>query len=291
MRTFLTSLLLVVAGVCFAQTPDVRVKLDGIGSFRTSDFGPASWRYYSLFGRPSVVAIRFTLETGFTGLISQKLQRIPHDGDPDQIDQAYIEDEGIWRVGKQVIPFGSGDILRDSVLAARTDTTLIVERVPLSAAICDSGAGRQRGLVGRIGPHSYGFSFAVGQHFGCSGASLTQIRLPNETGGIGHGWSDAYGADVTRKSGEATWRAEYVNLKNGGKSTDLDVSLFDVSVLLRESSGDTLLFGFTRENQSDIRIFRIQASTSFAPKVFAEPYIRFRNARLWDLGVELHVKL
>lgn len=158
----------------YAQIPDVRFQLNAIGSFAATDPGSSNFRFYSVFGRPSVASLRFTLETGFTGFISQKLERIPRDGDPDQLDQAYLEDAGIWRVGKQVLPFGTTEILRETAIGARADTSLIFEGLPVAAVICDAGPGRQRGFVGRIGTRSYGFSLAVGHHFGIDGTSLSE---------------------------------------------------------------------------------------------------------------------
>src|SRR5207253_1549758 len=119
--------------------------------------------------------------------ISQKFAKIPNDPDRDLLDQYYLEDEGIWRIGKQYLPFGSGRFLHESVLAVRGDTQLVLEGLPIVAAAVDNGKGRQRGFVGRIGSR-LGLSFALGSHFGINATSFTLVRRPEDSPGVGHGY-------------------------------------------------------------------------------------------------------
>jgi hypothetical protein len=278
-------------GLATAQTPDVNIQLNAIGSYVAPATGTSQFRYYSLFGTPSIASVRLTFETGFSAFVSQRLERIPHDGDPDQLDQAYFEDEGIWRVGKQVLPFGSLQVLRESAVAARADAILPWRDVPLALAICDSGPGRQRGVVGRLGPPNYGLSFAVGEHFGISGSSLTEIRTPSETPGIGQGWDDALGADITRRIGHLRLRLEGLVLRNGSGHMDPDLSLLDISATFKEAPFDSIVFGYTREVTEKLRIFRVLCNLPLVDKVAVTPFVRFRDARLWDIGFEIQVRL
>jgi len=280
-----------LAALASGQVPDVRLQLNATGSFATGDGGPSSFRYYSLFGRPSVASLRFILEPGFTGYVSEKLQRIPHDGDPDQIDQAYVEDEGIWRVGKQLLPFGSQEVLHETAIGARADTSLFLEGLPVAAAICDGGPGRQRGVIGRIGTRSYGFSAAVGDHFGIDGNSLTEIRLPEDTPGVGRGWSNAYGGDVARRIGRFTLKGEVVLLRDSQLPSDGPLSVYDLSAVFTEAPFETITFGYTRETETNLRTVRIRGSLPVDPHVIVEPFVRFRNARLWDIGAEMRIRL
>lgn len=283
--------LLSFAGISHAQIPDVKIHLDALGTYRFESKGPSSFRYYSLFGEPSVASLRFTLETGFTGYISQKLQRIPNDGDPYPFDEAYIEDEGIWRVGKQVVPFGTGHILRESVVAVRGDTTFIAEGVPVSLAICDAGDGRQQGVVGRIGPSAYGLSAAIGRHFGINGSSLTQIRLPSQTGGEGRGWNQVYGVDARYRLSKFYLQGEAVALRGGATALDKDLTIFDISAFLSRTPFDWVQLGYTREANERNSFYRVRCSLGMTENISVQPFIRYRNAELWDLGVELRFKL
>jgi len=291
-RKFIAATALVAwAGVSQAQIPDVKLHLDALGTYRFESKGPSSFRYYSLFGEPSVASLRFTLETGFTGYISQKLQRIPNDGDPYPFDEAYIEDEGIWRVGKQVLPFGTGHILRESVVAVRGDTTLIAEGVPASFAICDAGDRRQEGFVGRIGPQNYGLSAAVGHHFGINGSSLTQIRLPSQTGGEGRGWNQVYGADARYRVGKFALQGEAVALRGGSTQLDKDLTIFDVSAVVTRTPFDWVQLGYTREANTRNSFYRVRGSLGLTENVSVQPFVRYRNAELWDIGVEVRLRL
>ena len=85
---------------------------------------PTTLRFYDSLAHPSTVALTFHLETGFRGYVSERLQKIPNDGDSEQLEQYYIEDPGIWRFGKQALPFGKESLLRMMGKAARGDATL-----------------------------------------------------------------------------------------------------------------------------------------------------------------------
>lgn len=280
-----------LAACAGAQIPDVRIHFDGIVSYRIVEDGPTALRYYSLFGRPSTASLSFTLEPGFKAFISQRLQRIPGDGDPDQIDQAFVEDEGIWRVGKQVLPFGTGNLLRESCLAARGDTNLVVEGLPLAIAFVDAGEQRQRGIVGRIGTSAYGLSFAVGHHFGISGTSLTQIRRPEDTGGVGRGWDRAFGFDLTRRVAHMTLAAEGLLLNGGATAKDDDRTVLDFTATASQAPFSSLTIGYTVASNPGQRFFRFVGSVPMTSNVTAMPFVRFRDSRLWDIGAELRIRL
>ncbi|AIE83867.1 hypothetical protein OP10G_0499 [Fimbriimonas ginsengisoli Gsoil 348] len=253
--------------------------------------GPTAFRYYSLFGRHSTASLRFSLEPGFTGFISQKIQRIPHDGDPDQLDEAYVQDEGIWRIGKQYMPFGTGEILRDSVIGARADTTQILEGIPMTFMVCDSGSERQRGVMAHVGSRALGGSFAIGRHWGINGTSLTQIRRPEDTGGLGHGWEQVYGIDASRLLGRFFLQAEAVHFRQGATKSDGDHTIFDFNVTVSQRPLDWLTFGYTKDASSQLTFFRVRGSVELTENVILQPFIRFRDARLWDLGAEVRFKI
>jgi len=173
---------LALLGICFAakafcQTPDVTVRAEFLPTYLTSEGSRSSFRWYSRTGEFSLVGIRMTLDSGLRLAVNQRLERIDNDPDKDSLDEYYIERRGEWKIGKQYLPFGSRRILRDSVPAARVDTRLVFDAVPIQLAVCDAGTGRTRGVVARIGDR-WGISIATGDHFGLAGrGTRPQVRL------------------------------------------------------------------------------------------------------------------
>jgi hypothetical protein len=279
-----------LSGVASAQIPDVKLRLDAIASYRNQKLGNTRLRYYSVFGQLSTVALTFQLEPGFTAYLSQKIERIPNDPDGNSVDEAYIEDEGIWRVGKQYLPFGSGEVFRESVPAARADTQLIVEELPIRFAFVDAGDGRQQGLVARFGS-TVAASIAIGEHFGINGTSLTQVRRPEDSPGLGAGWRRAFGFDANLTWGAAAVRAEAVLLRGGYGAGDDDLTIFDVAARFRQRAFAVFEFGYTREASQGSDILRALAEVDMTENLAARPFIRVRNGRVWDVGIELRVRL
>jgi hypothetical protein len=279
-----------MAAIAPAQIPDVKVRLDAVLSYVTERDGDAKIRYYSLFGRHGTAALIFQLEPGFTGFLSQKLERIPNDPDRDSVDEAYIEDEGIWRVGKQYLPFGSGNILRESVVAARADTTLVIEELPIRMAFCDAGTERQRGVVARLGSN-LGASVAFGEHFGINGTAMSQIRRPEESPGRGRGWRRAFGFDVNQQYGKVNVKGEAVLLRDGHTPLDEDLAIFDVTANWIPNGFSEITLGYTREAGRGNDFFRAIVDLEATENVTLRPFARMRSGRLWDLGIEVRVRL
>lgn len=273
-----------------AQIPDVQVKFDLGPTYHSEIEGSSALRWYDRFGRHSTVALQFALEPGFRAFVSQKIQRIPGDGDRDQIDESYVEDTGVWRAGKQYLPFGSLTIMRESVLAVRSDTELLFRYLPAQLAACDGGEERQRGLVGRVGTR-LGVSFFVGRHFGISATSFNLIRGPEESSGRGAGYKRALGLDYSRKQGIATFRGEYVLLLEGEGEDDEERSVLDVNVTLEDSVYRSLTIGYTVSSNPGVASLRIQGKILAAPNVWVEPWVRTRDAKLFDAGATLRVRL
>lgn len=273
-----------------AQIPDVKLHLDAIGSLRFQRNGNSDFRYYSAFGQYSTVSLQFELEPGFTGFLAQKLDRIRNDGDRDSVDQAYVEDEGIWRIGKQYLPFGSGQVLRETGMAVRGDTTLIFEQLPLRMALVDSGQERQRGFIGRMGTN-LGMSVAVGRHFGINGTALTQIRRPEDAPGEGRGWRNVLGFDARQRFGAVDLRGEIVLLRDGETAADADTSILDASAYWVINGFADLTLGYTREANSRTDFLRAVAEIETTENLWLRPFVRMKSGRVWDYGVELRFKL
>lgn len=274
----------------FGQTPDVQVKADLGPSFRNENGGGSSAHWFDPFGHHSTIALQFTLEPGLRAYVSQKIERIRHDGDSSQIDESYVEDAGVWRAGKQYLPFGQLRVMRESVVAVRSDTELFLRVLPMAVAACDGGHGHQRGVVGRIGSDSVGMSFALGQHFGISGTSLTQIRLPDESPGMGRGYDRVFGIDAKRSIGPVAFAGEFVALRGGERGAS-DRDVLDLTATLAPAVTRSVTLGYSIGTDPGIQSMRLQGSFMMAPNVWLEPWLRTRNGQVFDTGVSLRVRL
>jgi hypothetical protein len=279
-----------LAALARAQAPDIQAKVDLLLHDHSEAHGDTTLRFYDTFGHFSTVAFQLALEPGLKAYISQRIQRIRHDGDPSQLDEYYVEDPGNWRIGKQYLPFGSGNIIRESVLAVRAEHFFLLNDVPVSVAACDAGMGRQRGVVGRLG-NDLGFSFYFGRHFGINASSLTYVRQPEDSSGVGAGYKSAFAVDASKKSGITVLGAEYVQLRDGEGQDAGDRDLLDLSVSLKPSNTRSLTLGWTWVTHPGFDIMRLQNSFQVAQNTSVEAFIRMKHERFYDFGVSLRVKL
>lgn len=273
-----------------SQTPDVAIFSDLRPTWSVENTNKSRFQWYDLQGRYSLIGFRLILEPGYRVSVSQRLQRIDNSGDPDSLDEYYIEDRGNWRIGKQYLPFGTRNMLRETALAARIDTRLVFDEVPIQIAYADAGPGRIRGVVARIG-NSLGISAAVGNHFGIQSTALTQVQLPLDAPGRGRGYRLALGADATWDLKEAIIVAEWVMLKDGETSLDLDRNVSDIKFIwsIPHSSG-RITTGWSRTWDLQKDFFHVEGEVPFNDKVTWIPFVRFDNQRLKDFGVSARIK-
>lgn len=279
---------LAVPALSFAQSPDVVVRLDVNPNYQIDSGGVSRFRWYDPLGKHSTVGISMILEPGFRLLVTERLQRMP--GDDDQLDEWYLEDEGNWRVGKQYLPFGRQGILRESALAARVDTNLVIEGLPIALAACDAGPGRQRGLTGRLGGR-IGLSFAVGSRFGAQGTSLGVVRDPDLAPGEGRGYRQVIGLDFWRRLGSWRVQGEAAFFRAGQTSLDKDMSVTDLQFSQGRATLNTFTLGWSRDWAAVGDIYRAQAHVLMARSLWLEPILRFKGDRFFDFAVSLRAKL
>ncbi len=281
--------ILAASGIAAAQIPDIQLRLDISASLRFQNNSPTLFQFYDVMGRPSTASLSFYTQQGFRAFASEKLQPLPRDSTSDPFDEYYFEDEGIWRVGKQYLPFGSGKILHESALAVRGDTNLIVEGLPVAVAICNGGDGFDSGVVGRVGS-MYGASVAVGRHFGIAATSLDDIRLPEDAPGQGRGFRQAFGLDASRRFAKWTIRAEAVNFQEGETALDQNITVMEVAATLSPVRGESTTFSITREMPDRETFYRLGGAYEIVKHLSFEPSIRFRNGSLSDLTAEIRVR-
>lgn len=290
LRLYLTSAISLGTTWAGAQSPDVRIHTDLRLHYRSERTGDSSLRWYDPLGRYSTVSVEFGLEPGFRGYLSERLQKIENNSDNDQLDEYYIEDPGLWKVGKQYLPFGRQKILRESARAARGDTNLILEAVPVSLAVCDNGIGRTRGVIARFGDR-IGISAALGNNFGAQSTSLVGVRKPEDANGFGRGYRFAVGADFYRKVGDILVEGEVAALRNGQTALDSDTEISDLSFSYSLGKSFFVSAAWARDWSAHVNVFRAESRLQVYKNVFVEPMIRFKEAELFDAGISIRVRL
>lgn len=273
-----------------AQFPDASIKLDLYANYFSAQAGRTTIRLYDTLGHVSTVGLRLRTDLGVQVYAAQKFQVIPHGGDPDQLDEYYVESPGNWTVGKQYLPFGHGALLHESALAVRSDFVLSLFELPVAVAACDAGSGRQLGVVTRVGDH-FGLSAAVGEHFGIAGSSFSFIRPPTAAADEGHGYRAIYGGDFVSRQDEWEFRFEAATLRAPETAADKTDVIVDASVRYDISRTRSFEVGVTHSARERADFVRFQAFVSPIGKVTIEPMVRFRNAELQDVSVALHIKL
>lgn len=285
MRKFLAlSLLSLSVRVALGQAPDVRIKGDVSFSYINND--GASLRTISPLFRYSTISLSTLSPLGFNILLSQRFSFLQDDADNEFFDEYYVEDSGSWRIGKQYLPFGGGQILRETALAARVDSNLIFEGLPLSLALVDAGKERQAGLIGRLGGRGYGFSAALGDHWGINGSALALFQTLGPGLGRGNGFQQAFGFDWNQRSGRLTTRYESVALRQSNVDGD-DLNLTDLSFTYDLGGRNSVLFGISDGRE---RWTRFGGTYNAKHGVTVEALTRALNGRIVESSVTLRVR-
>jgi hypothetical protein len=274
-----------------AQTPDLSIQTDLRYTVTAKDDGGAQGRWYDPMGRHSTVGLRLLLEPGLRALVTQRLQKIDGDPDRDLLDEAYVEDPGRWRIGKQYLPFGSGRLLRESAPALRGDGRLAIDALPVQVAVCDAGAGLTRGVTCRAGG-ALGVSFAAGDHFGVSGTNLTAIRRPEEAPARGGGYRMAAGLDFRRSFGPVTLDAEGLFLRRPHREGDKPEEVSDLRATFHVLDGRlTLTAAWARAWTARRDVYRMECDLLLREDWWLTGFLRLEGGRVRDLALGARVKL
>ena len=272
-----------------AQAPDVVVHLDLLPSYRSSLGHGSSFRFYDAMGRVSTAGLSMILEPGFRVFVNERLQVIEGDGDTEQLEEYYVEDEGLWRLGKQYLPFARGGLVRESVTAARADTNLVLEGLPISAAVCEGGDGRPSGVIGRIGSR-VGISIAVGKNFGISSRSFAAIRRPEDTPGQGNGYGKMLALDASRRVGSVVVGAEWVALRDGRSTLAPDREVADLTATYAPNRDRSYVLGLSLDSRGSNPYLRVEAKIPVARGMWVEPLIKASGTRVTDFGVSVRLR-
>lgn len=290
MKRLKVGLAIFCSTTAFGQSPDVAPFVELRPTWQVRSGRPDLFQWYDSFGRYSLVGARLIFENGLRGYVAQRFQRVSASGDPDTLDEYYIENRGHWRIGKQYLPFGRREILKSTVLGARLDTNLLLDQAPVTIAVCDGGSGRTRGVVGRFG-ESVGVSFALGNHFGIQPTDLVHFRFLEEAPGIERGYRLALGLDTQLSIGSSLVMAEWASLRRGETNLDKDQDLSDVRI--RFKIPGTLYrsnLGWSRNWTSKRDYVMMEIEMKGDDHFSYMPFVRFQGLAFHDFGFSAVIK-
>lgn len=272
-----------------ATAQDIRIRGDFTFGLTSSSAFSIGGKSYTPLGRYSSVSLSGYLPIGLRVGLTQRVQVLPNDVDRDPFDEYYVEDEGAWRVGKQILPFGAGALLRQSIVAAKLESSLLLNGLPIAIAFADGGSTGQEGIIGRLGGRGFGLSFALGRHWGITSPSLALVQDIGTPEGKGNGWKQAFGVDIYRRSGKYTYRTEGVVLRSPeGTSVEREIADFLASYDLGHRH--SVFFGATRDLSQPEAFWRYGGIYNAAKGVQVELLHRTKGGSFRDFSVSLRVR-
>lgn len=291
-RAAFMALLLPSLGVAQSLDPVYYVDLRPTATQIRGGFSHFHW--YDRDGRVSVVGLRLGLQNGNQIHIAQRLERIDNSGDIESLDEYSLERRGEWKLGKQYLTFGAGGLLRDSAPALTLQTHLVFDEAPVTIALAESGAGRTRGFVARVG-RNIGFSVAVGEYFANQATSLTVIRPPDQAPGRDHGYGLVWGLDARHQIGEVALTGEVASLRQGQTPQDVDQTVSDLKLVWRapkstRSAEVQLLLGWARTWGDSQDFFRASAEIQVDRHFVVTPFLRFSDHTVQEVGVSGRIR-
>lgn len=288
-RSFAALAAIFVTAGCLAQTPDVAIfsELRPSLIFRNGDLPLLRW--YDIDGRSSVVGFKLALENGARVKVAQRLQRIP--GDPDPLDEYFIDLRSEWKIGKQYIPFGRRMIIRESVPAVSFNTSLVFDGLPIEIAAFEGGKNYPRGISFRAG-RNVGISAGIGNHLGVQGSSLTPFRHPSEAPGKGRGYQAMYGLDASINMKGWNLGFEWASLREAENGIDPNLDLSEIRARVKFANLNTTVeAGWARSWVDATDTFRLGAEISAGPKATILPTLRFDKNGFKDICLSALIKL
>ena len=272
------------------QAVSVKASFNGILCYSDESHFGSQIRTFDQFGHLSDFSIIAQTDPGIRFVIAQKLEKIPDDVDNDPLDKYYIEKPGLWRIGKQYYRFGSGNILRESVLAVTSEQLVSSLELPIRITAIAGNVGKQQGVVLRMGAN-WGASLAIGKHFGISGTSLDYVRQPTSAPGLGRGYGAAYGFDYSQLRGAFRYRFEFVGLRQGSTILDRSDNIYDAAIHYKSDRLHSFELGITHDSSQGADFYRLIGDYRTFNGLSIIPMLRLRNGVFYDLSVTLRVKV
>lgn len=243
-----------------------------------------SLRWNDFQRRSSTVNLRLGLEGSRQIIVRQRLVRGEGTGDPTFLDEAYLEQRGDWRIGKQYLPFGRRLLVRESVPALRADTELVFGGLPASVAAFDAGNGRPRGGSLRVG-RALGFSVASGDHLGIQATTLALTGNGELGFGQGRGYRLLLGADLAWSFAGMFWQSEFVAFRNPMNPAD---RAFNVSAVTANLGPPASVWGFgitwTRFWDTNRDSITLEITAPAEGQLLWRPFVRWTEGTIQEAG-------
>jgi hypothetical protein len=280
---------LACAGLIQAQNPNVAFRVDLVPTYISSKGSDNRVRWYDALGRFSTVGFGINLETGHYVLVTERMARIRNDRDREQLDELYVEDPGLWRLGRQYLPFGAQGIYREVGNAIRIDSEKFAKHLVASIAVVDNGPGRTRGAIGRVGTRQAGLSLGWGERFGQSSTVLAVVRdVEQPLAGIGS--RVLLGADVRLPAGALDVIAEHLLMRRGNSAKDVSRDVTDLRVSSQQNSAAKFVLGWSRDWTRKSDFYRIESELVVVKNVALKSLVRFEGGAWKDLSIGARIR-
>lgn len=286
---WLVALLAVASAPVWAQDPNVAFRVDLNLNYSSSKGGKNRVRWFDPRAKMSTVGFGINLEPGYYVLISQRLQSIRGNPDREDLESLYIEDPGLWRVGRQRLMFGSESLVQESVTGIRVEADPLGRKFPLAILAFDNGSGNERGIAGRAGTDRFGLSVAYGERMFRSSGNFAALRSL-EAVMPGNGYRLAVGIDGAIVWNKALIEAEIATFRRGIAAAPT-LELSDMRVVFVRTVNRNFVAAWSRDWRSRADFYRLETEVPISKNLSLLGYVRFRGRDWQDLSIGTRLRL
>lgn len=273
-----------------AQVASLKATLDLHLVYQQLGSEQSTFHTYTPQGQFSLFVLTAQTYQGFKIYVSQPLERVSNDPDRDSLQNYYIEDPGVWRVGKQFMKFGAGEIIRDNALAVRSDQVISNWGLPISVIACSSGRYLPTGVIVNIGGN-YGVSVAVGENFSISTTSLLNVRLASDSPGLGNGYRRIYDAWYRVNVPHYQYWIEAAALRQGNSALATDDFVSSTGVTFFADANRSFTFSISHDSAQRADFFALASQFKLSKNVSLSPFVRFKNGNMFDASLSLNIQI
>lgn len=279
--------LLSLASLSVAQDPNVTFRVHLTENYFSNQRAPSRLRLYDSQGKMSVVGFGVNLETGYFVLVTERLQKIPRNRDTSHMEDLYIEDPGLWRVGRQSVPFGQG-LVQERANGVSVSSRPLGGRFPVVLMAFDNGPREARGLVARSGNNVGGASLAYGERMFRASTNFCATRHLEEPI-AGPGYRIALSMDGVFHLPVGHIEAE-AGVFRGRKGTP-PLDLTDIRYVLERGGLEVFAIGWARDWRKTRDQFRLGNEFGLTRNLSLQAQLRFSGGDWDELVVGTRLRL
>lgn len=278
-----------IAGMCLAQDPNVAFRVDLNLNYTSTKGSQNRVRWFDPRGKMSTVGFGINLEPGYYVLVTQRLQTVRGNPDREVLEDLYIEDPGLWRVGRQKMVFGGDSLVQESIQGVRVEADPAGRRFPMVIAAFDNGPRNARGIAGRAGTDRLGISAAYGERLFRSSTNFAALRTL-EVAMPGQGYRAAIALDGAIPWGIARVEGEVAAFRRG-KAGAPPLDLSDLRVVFIRTVNRQMVAGWARDWRSRRDFYRLETEVPLSKNLSLLGYVRFQGGEWRDLSIGTRVRL